>query len=485
MGNESKSMRYETQIQLVPNSMKTLNKQFALVDILLCYHGRNRNRTSISKEVIENALPSLYGIPIIGEWITKDDKSEDFGTHGGRIIIDDKGFRYEQTTKPFGFITKEAVETASWVTVTEKDGFTQHEYLSLKGAIVWKDRYEEVCTLLDENRPQSMEISISKGKYDSDDYYIVEEMTFSAACILGTDVVPCFESACIGRHYELDSFKQEFSFMLDEYKKFSSNAEPNNNTTNKSNKEEKAHMELSKFTEALSIPKIEGTENAQYTLLSVDDDKVFALDMTDYKPYGFNYAITTENDAENLVVDFDSKVEMSLSATEKIIEEGFNEFNIQNVIDANVKAGIDAEVHNQTEILQGEFNKKVDELKQSYEDLSVAHKIALEKLEKFEVVEAKAKAQKHEEDVNAVFEKFATKLSKCAEFLVYKAKVHPADVTLEEVTEKLTLMAGKFAMESTGTKANFSYQPQETKVTNKEHNEVQKRYGNLLSKYMK
>ena len=56
---KNKVIRYETQIQIVPSSMRQLNKQFALVDILLCYHGRNRNMTSMSKEVIEAALPPL------------------------------------------------------------------------------------------------------------------------------------------------------------------------------------------------------------------------------------------------------------------------------------------------------------------------------------------------------------------------------------------------------------------------------------------
>ena len=490
MGKNVQTMRYETQIQLIPSSMKQLNKQFALVDILLCYHGDNRNRTSMSKEVIESALPSLYGIPIVGEYIYLDDGNQDFGSHGGKIILSDKGIKFEDTTKPYGFITKDAVDNATWVTITEKDGFTQHEYLELKSCVIWKKRYEEVSSLLDKNYGQSMEIEIDKGHYSENDIYIVDELTFSAACILGsnpdgTSVEPCFESACIGRHYELDSFKQEFTLMLDEYKKFSSNAEPNSTKNKKPKKEEKATMELSKFTEALSAVKIDETENVKYSLLSVDENQVFALDMTDYKPYGFKYAITTENDAENLVIDYESKTEMSLSATEKITEEGFTEFSIQNAIEAGIKIEADKEVSSRTSILEAEFNKKVEELQQSYEDLSTAHAVALEKLAKFEAEEAKAKAQKHEEDVNAVFEKFATKLSKCAEFLVYKAKVHPADVTLEEVTEKLTLMAGKFAMESTGTKANFSYQPQETKVTNKEHNEVQKRYGNLLSKYMK
>ena len=36
-----------------------------------------------------------------------------------------------------------------------------------------------------------------------------------------------------------------------------------------------------------------------------------------------------------------------------------------------------------------------------------------------------------------------------------------------------------------GKSASYSYQPTETKVANKENNDVQNRYGNLLSKYMK
>ena len=117
-------------------------------------------------------------------------------------------------------------------------------------------------------------------------------MTFSAACILGsnpdgTDVIPCFESACIGRHYELDSFKQEFSLMLDEYKKLneSATAVHDKGTENKSNnKEEKGIMDFSKINEAISTSKIENSETNKYRLLNVTDSKVFDLEMEDYKP---------------------------------------------------------------------------------------------------------------------------------------------------------------------------------------------------------
>ena len=487
-----KTMRYETQIQLVPSSMKQLNKQFALVDILLCYHGENRNRTSMSKEVIEAALPSLYGVPIVGEYIYLDDGSKDFGSHGGKIILSDKGIKFEDTTKPYGFITKDAVDNAKWVTITEKDGFTQHEYLELKSCIVWEKRYEEVSSLLDKNYGQSMEISINAGREDKNGYYVIEDMTFSAACILGsnpdgTDVIPCFESACIGRHYELDSFKQEFSLMLDEYKKLneSATAVHDKGTENKSNnKEEKGIMDFSKINEALSTSKIENSETNKYRLLNVTDSKVFALDMEDYKPYGFDYAVTTEDDTENVVIDFDSKVEMSLSATDKITEENFEEFDIKSVIDSTACAMAEEKTKENTSILEAEFNKKMEEMKTAYEDISASYSVAMKKVEEYEAKENEAKAKAHREEVSALFEKYSEKLGKCAEFLVYKAKCNPDEVTLDEVSEKLTLMVGKFTMES-NTKKNFSYNPTETGVAGRKNETIENKYGHLLDKYMK
>ena len=106
----NKLLRYNTEIKIIQSSIKKLNPQFSLCDILVCYHGDNRNYTSVQKKIVENNLYSIYGIPIIGEWIYKLDGTDEktWGSHGGRIIIDDEGIRFEQTTKPFGFVSKEA-----------------------------------------------------------------------------------------------------------------------------------------------------------------------------------------------------------------------------------------------------------------------------------------------------------------------------------------------------------------------------------------
>ena len=480
-----KTMRYETQIQLVPSSMKQLNKQFALVDILLCYHGENRNRTSMSKEVIEAALPSLYGIPIVGEYIYLDDGSKDFGSHGGKIILSDKGIKFEDTTKPYGFITKDAVDNAKWVTITEKDGFTQHEYLELKSCIVWEKRYEEVSSLLDKNYGQSMEISINAGHEDKNGYYVIEDMTFSAACILGsnpdgTDVIPCFESACIGRHYELDSFKQEFSFMLDEYKKLneSATAVHDKETNNNPNKEEKKFMDLEKLNAFLSTFTFKDNcdnDVAKYALLGDATETSFTvIDREDnFKVYTVEFAL---DDEQNIVADWDAKVEKKFAIVSA---------DEESAIDLNTVIGEYAQSRADmiTESLTVSFNEKIDEMAKEYENLSKELETSNKKLADFEAEKAEADRLAHKAEVDAVVAEFAKKIGRSPKFLVYKAKLNADEVTVEKVTQDLTLMAGQEMLG--GKSASYSYQPTETKVANKENNDVQNRYGNLLSKYMK
>lgn len=474
MGN--RVIRYETQIQIVPSSMKQLNKQFALVDILLCYHGKNRNMTAMTKEVIEAALPSLYGIPIVGEYIYLDDGSQDFGSHGGKIIISDKGIKFEDTTKPYGFITKEAVDNAKWVTITEKNGIQQHEYLELKNCIVWEKRYEEVSALLDKNYGQSMEIEISSGDYDSDGYYNIKEMTFSAACILGsnpdgTDVIPCFESACIGRHYELDSFKKEFALMLDEYKKL----------TNEPNKEEKNFMDLEKLKSFLSTFTVGEGEDAtdQYALISATENSFTVMNKHDcLKVYTVEFAL---DDDGNIAADWDGKVEKKFSVVDFETE---NAVSMNDLIDFNkvIDRCAEEKAFSITEELTATFNEDIEARDTAYAELNDKYTKAVTRLSEYESADAEAKRLAHKNEIDTIVADFAKKIGRSPKFLVYKAKLNADEVTTEQVMHDLTLMAGQ---EMVSKSASFSYQPQETNVASKKDDELTNRYGHLLDKHRK
>ena len=479
---DNKLFRYSTEIKIVQSSVKKLNPQFSLCDVLVCYHGDNRNMTSLPKKVIEENLYSIYGVPIIGEWIYKLDGTDEktWGSHGGRVIIDDNGIHFEQTTKPFGFVTKEAADNASWVTIIEKDGHTQNEYLKLSGCILWTDRYEESKTILDENYGQSMEIEFKKGHYREDHYYEAEEFIFSALCILGTDVEPCFESACIGRHYELDSFKQEFSLMLDEYKKLneSATAVHDKETNNKPNKEEKKFMDLEKLNAFLSTFTFKDNcdnDVAKYALLGDTTETNFTVidREDDFKVYTVEFAL---DDEQNIVADWDAKVEKKFAIVNA---------DEESAIDLNTVIGEYAQSRADmiTESLTVSFNEKIDEMAKEYESLSKELETSNKKLADFEAEKAEADRLDHKAEVDAVVAEFAKKIGRSPKFLVYKAKLNADEVTVEKVTQDLTLMAGQEMLG--GKSASYSYQPTETKVANKENNDVQNRYGNLLSKYMK
>lgn len=470
---DNKLFRYNTEIKIVQSSIKKLNPQFSLCDVLVCYHGDNRNMTSLPKKVIENNLYSIYGIPIVGEWIYKLDGTDEksWGSHGGRIIIDDNGIHFEQTTKPFGFVSKEAADNASWVTVTEKDGHTQNEYLKLSGCILWTDRYEESKSILDENFGQSMEIEFKKGHYRDDHYYEAEEFIFSALCILGTDCEPCFESACIGRHYELDSFKKEFALMLDEYKK----------STNEPNKEEKKFMDLEKLKSFLSTFTVGEGENAteQYALINATENSFTVIDKHDgLRVYTVEFAL---DDDGNIAADWDGKVEKKFSVVDFETE---NAVSMNDLINLNevVDKCAEEKAFSITEELTAAFNEQIKEKNAEYEELNNKYSTATTKLAEYESAEAEAKRVAHKNEVDSIVADFAKKIGRSPKFLVYKAKLNADDVTVEQVTHDLTLMAGQ---EMVNKSASFSYQPQETNVASKNNDELTNRYGHLLDKHRK
>lgn len=470
---DNKLFRYNTEIKIVQSSIKKLNPQFSLCDVLVCYHGDNRNMTSLPKKVIENNLYSIYGIPIVGEWIYKLDGTDEksWGSHGGRIIIDDNGIHFEQTTKPFGFVSKEAADNASWVTVTEKDGHTQNEYLKLSGCILWTDRYEESKSILDENFGQSMEIEFKKGHYRDDHYYEAEEFIFSALCILGTDCEPCFESACIGRHYELDSFKKEFALMLDEYKK----------STNEPNKEEKKFMDLEKLKSFLSTFTVGEGENAteQYALINATENSFTVMDKHDgLKVYTVEFAL---DDDGNIAADWDGKVEKKFSVVDFETE---NAVSMNDLIDFNkvIDKCAEDKAFSITEELTATFNEDIKARDTAYAELNDKYTTATTRLSEYESAEAEAKRLAHKNEIDTIVADFAKKIGRSPKFLVYKAKLKVDEVTTEQVMQDLTLMVGQ---EMVNKSASFSYQPQEVNVATKTDDEVTNRYGHLLDKYRK
>lgn len=250
--NETKQLRCKA---IFDTNIEKINPLFSKVKIRIAYTGTNRNNSYISRESFEKALPTIYNCPIIGEFI---EAVEDFGSHGGKIEISDKGIKYIQTTKPYGIINESSEIT--WEDIVEVDG-TINTYLCATGYL-WTGRYEELESVITNSKSQSMEIEISNGKFkeiDGKQSYAIEDFVFSAFCILGDTVEPCFESSEITSYnFNKEDFKSQFTEMVKELQislNQSSNPDVDNIYSNKQifEKEDKILEEKIKLLEKYNL----------------------------------------------------------------------------------------------------------------------------------------------------------------------------------------------------------------------------------------
>lgn len=185
---------------------------------------------------------------------------------------------------------------------------------------------------------------------------------------------------------------------------------------------------------------------------------------------------------------------MSFSASEKIEDENFKEFNIQEEINSAVERfAKENEVKNDEKIKQitneisEKFQKEYDELKESYDTLMQSHTILCSKVESYEKLEKEAEIQRHKDEIDALVDSYSAKLEKCSAYLIYKASMDKNySKSREEVEQDLILMAGKYLTRGeTVKKKTFSYSPTESMVgPSGVTSSLQNRYGHLLDKYI-
>ena len=204
----------------VLTNVEKVNPLFSKAKARILYTGLNRNNSYFTKESVEKSLHTIYNTPVIGEYLVEKDN---FGTHGGKIEIQDDSVKYVQTTVPYGVVSSDA--KIYWEDVTEDDD-TVREYLVVDGIYLWTGRYEELNVILEHGQMnESMEIEVVNGEFaviDGQKTFKIDEFIFTGLCILGSDkngqapdehVEPAFESANIEIVYELDndSFKNQFN----------------------------------------------------------------------------------------------------------------------------------------------------------------------------------------------------------------------------------------------------------------------------------
>jgi hypothetical protein len=198
----------------------TSNPLFTEVKVHVLYSGLNRNGTYIGKNLAEKMGSKIGYTPIIGEFLTKKD---DFGSHGGKMVISSEGVEFEKTTVPYGVVNAE--KGYWWEEVEGPDGVVRN-FLTVS-AYLWTAKYPEVDRVASGNNWQSMELNrdFSVGEWitrkDGSYYFKFTDAVIEALCILGNDVEPCFEGASFktpNSEFAMQDFKSQFELMMTEFK---------------------------------------------------------------------------------------------------------------------------------------------------------------------------------------------------------------------------------------------------------------------------
>jgi hypothetical protein len=452
------------------SDVRKINPLFSTCKVRVMYTGKNRNMSTINKDAVEKALPTLKNIPIVGEFSVEN---QDFKGHGGAIDLSD--YKFIHTTKPYGVVPESA--TYEWVKVKGKDG-NDYEYLEVNGCYLWTGRYEEAESVIENGKGQSMEIEVVDGSWDNyEESYVINDFVFSALCILGDNVEPAFEDAKITAYsFDKDSFKQEFSLMLSELK-----------TSLSQNKEVNDMEKLKELLEQYSIKMEDVTaEGIELEGLSEEEMEVkFAEVFGNKGAKNKDQKQTTNNpnsdDSENMPKDEKGKEPVPNDKGQKPNNDGDAEDAIDGGADEaeedkakkakkkSEKNSLDEEPKENFELRVKELEGELDTAKSTI----ASQKEELENLRAFKLNVEKADKEGK-----------AQKLFK--DFQLSEEDVQGIDIhafSLEEIEEKCYAILGR----KLASKKNFSKEENKgihlpLNNGNENNNGQHSRYGNLFSK---
>lgn len=185
--------------------------RFQKVRIYIAHTGENLNNSIFSREVLEDMIPSLVNVPILGYVAKQEDGEKDFRGHEKKVVIEDNSITVKFMTSAYGFIPEE--NNAHFEITGGK------EWLVADG-VLWT-RFTDAMSIFDQangSKAQSMEISNADGYQDDRGRMVFTKAEFTGLCILGDDTPPAMKGSTISTIFSQgDNLKSMFEEMIAEY----------------------------------------------------------------------------------------------------------------------------------------------------------------------------------------------------------------------------------------------------------------------------
>lgn len=203
-------------------NVENSDTRFIKVKIWIMHTGENLNGSVFTKEVIQNAIPSIANTPILC-FIEENNEGElDFSDHRMKLVVEDNKIKTKYLGQAIGVIPES--NNAQFENRLCDDGVTR-EFLTVEG-LIWT-KWDDPVDILDKNfiKSQSMEIHDDfEGEFKNNLFYY-SKFSFFGSCILGDTVQPAMHSSTLEVQFNNNNVFTAIQNKIEEFKQYKNKLE--------------------------------------------------------------------------------------------------------------------------------------------------------------------------------------------------------------------------------------------------------------------
>lgn len=431
------------------DEIKSDDTRFTRLKCFLMHTNENLNHSSFSKEVIENAIPTLSYIPVVGFIENNELDEKDFSDHRYIITKDNGKVKRVYKGSAYGVVLSSEDNNAHFETKICEDGI-EREFL-VADAIAW-NFLEDSSQILNRDLVKDHSIELDEnsvdGFEDENGIFHFTRFSFRAACVLGGIYEPAMTGSTVEVQFSVSDFvktiQNELNYKLNKFTTFTKlvkekSEQGGTKTMQDTDFTQTALQQFGDISNIVSQHELMkdrfGDEYPRFYAVDIQDNEVIIVDRNDnYNYYGF--AFTLEGDKP--VIDFacgkrkkvryenyedgSSNLEGSFNFGKHIAE--IEEAAFTRVNDANAKADAAEQASVNAETNYSQIKADYDEMKPKYD----------------EYVQAEEKRQNDEINAqkDAKFAEYEDSLAENADFVALKERKD--ELSVDEIEKECAVL---------------------------------------------
>lgn len=432
--------------ELADNDTRFLS---ATIDVM--HDGINLNKSSFTKDVVNECIDSIKNTPVLG-FIKYDSSSKenDFKGHEYVLTRTENGIEEKYIGSAYGVIPESC--NPRWFTKMCDDG-VERDFLQVD-ALLWT-KFDDSTDIInrDSEKAQSMELQIDsiEGEEDESGIFHFSKFKFDGCCILGDGVEPAMTGANVKvkeAQFAMDDFIDSIQGELnDKFSAFTRLVKdndgqggvrdmPNDNT-------DFAQTVLSQFEDISNIvSQYDTCENywgekvPRFYLADIQEDEIIVNDMANnWQYYGFPFSINGDKPE----IDFENG-----GKRKKVVYEDYDD-GAESLAGAFDFGKYIADIESKIGEKNAEFESKISEIEDDkskiaadYEQVKSEYDDIKPKYDEYVEAEQKREADELNAQKDAAFAEFESVLSENADFTAMKERKE--EMSVDDIMRECALL---------------------------------------------